>query len=588
MFFAVEAGCDRIRPARAAVSPVFAATGLPVSRVMSPQSDANKLTPLWTNPVLLLVAASGVFVATLLALTGSVLVLGTLIEHLLTDGVLLVAWLLAAWGWGWLALRAIRIPDGAAKSLTPVTSVATGIGCIGLAVLGLGLLGFVNRIAAIAAFAPGLRATSIAILIRMKRVDIANWRVDRWHWLFLIVVPACQSRSPARCSRPESSGATSRTGTTCSSITCRSLASGSSSAGLCRSNTTCSRTSRSAWRCTSCWRWSCTTTRAAPMFLAQLMHLAMMALSVVAVYGIVREHASTASATVAATVAGATPWLLLLAPVAYVEGGLLLFGTLATGWFLHALRNDSNTPWRAAIVAGVFAGLACGTKLTAVPMIVVILPLAAAIAQPRQLLRVVSRSSAYLAIAIITFSPWLIRTAVWSGGNPVFPEATAIFGKAHWSEVQVEALATREPSADGCTHRSAARSEILTDARFGYILLPLSLVAAIIVWRRPESRTLLITMVLMLIFWVAFTHLQSRFCVVAIPIAAMLIGHLNRFVGGRIRRRHRGSGREHRDNEAEDFGSTADDADWTGGPVDDRRFLRDRSLSSTRVGTPRT
>ena len=43
----------------------------------------------------------------------------------------------------------------------------------------------------------------------------------------------------------------------------------------------------------------------------------------------------------------------------------------------------------------------------------------------------------FLAMAITTFSPWLIRNCAWTR-NPVFPEATSIFGKAHLSDAQVE------------------------------------------------------------------------------------------------------------------------------------------------------
>jgi hypothetical protein len=36
-----------------------------------------------------------------------------------------------------------------------------------------------------------------------------------------------------------------------------------------------------------------------------------------------------------------------------------------------------------------------------------------------------------------TFAPWMIRNEVWAG-NPVFPEAMSVLGRAHFDDVQVE------------------------------------------------------------------------------------------------------------------------------------------------------
>ena len=111
----------------------------------------------------------------------------------------------------------------------------------------------------------------------------------------------------------------------------------------------------------------------AGMYVAQLVHVAFVALSVVAVCGVLRESGAP-RATLGAVTAASAPWMILLAPIGYNEGGLLLYGTLAVGLMLVAIR--SPTPLRLSVLAGVMAGFACGTKLTAVPMVLFTVPLA--------------------------------------------------------------------------------------------------------------------------------------------------------------------------------------------------------------------
>jgi hypothetical protein len=103
------------------------------------------------------------------------------------------------------------------------------------------------------------------------------------------------------------------------------------------------------------------------MYLAHFMHLAMVVLTVAAVHGFARRLTGSASAATIASVAAATvPWLAQLGSIAYNEGGLLLFGTLAFGWAFDAVVTPARRPGRFP-VAGLLAGFACGSKLTAVP-----------------------------------------------------------------------------------------------------------------------------------------------------------------------------------------------------------------------------
>ena len=154
------------------------------------------------------------------------------------------------------------------------------------------------------------------------------------------------------------------------------------------------------------------------MYLAQLMHLSLITLAVLAVLALAREPAghsrNGAAATVSAVATVAAPWLMLLAPIAYNEGGLLFFGAMSIGWAWRALRDPERANWRNWSLAGAFAGFACGTKLTAVPMLLIGIPAAAIVARLISRSKIDLRSLAtFIITGLLMFAPWLIRNQVW-------------------------------------------------------------------------------------------------------------------------------------------------------------------------------
>ena len=258
----------------------------------------------------------------------------------------------------------------------------------------------------------------------------------------------------------------------------------------------------------------------AGMYLAQLMHVAFIALSVLAVYALIAER-SRSAAIVTASMVGCMPWVGLLAPVAYNEGGVLLWGTLAIG--LLAINS------RSVLLAGVMAGFACGAKLTAVPIVLIAAPLAGVIAR-----QISWKSLLFFCIAgMAAFSPWLIRNWKWTG-NPVFPEITSIFGRAHWDEMQVEAMAKSESrTAVGSAETSRVDSKVcaIRCSTIGDSIICRCRSrswAALMTWHERRTRMLIALLLTLAVFWTFFTHLQSRFFVLAIPLAALIIGEAAR------------------------------------------------------------
>ena len=142
---------------------------------------------------------------------------------------------------------------------------------------------------------------------------------------------------------------------------------------------------------------------------------------------------------VGAALASVIPWTLMLAGVAYVESALMLYTALALAWALRAVRSDDRfIP--VLILSGVMAGFACGVKITAVPMLLLALPVAVMLVLGFNRKTFIGCAALVLAGSIV-LSPWLIRNFAWAG-NPLFPIAMKTLGQDHFSNVQVQRFIT--------------------------------------------------------------------------------------------------------------------------------------------------
>ena len=273
----------------------------------------------------------------------------------------------------------------------------------------------------------------------------------------------------------------------------------------------------------------------AGMYLAQFMHLAMVALSVAALFELLGGQSM-----LAVLFAAATPWLAMLGSIAYDEGGVLLFGTLAVGWMLNSLSQHTLQKRRIAM-AGLMAGLACGCKWSCVPMLLGILPMAwlLCVTFRRRFFAAIKPLAMFGLLAVIALSPWLLRNWRWTG-NPVFPEAMNVLGKGYFSAGQVlrwqQAYLPPVGQRD-VVHRVAALGpQIFMDWRFGFLLFPATAMAIVGALRQRGQFDMPLCFLLTLtvgwlIFWIGFTHLQGRFLVLLIPIASMLIARVHQPIG---------------------------------------------------------
>ncbi len=604
-----------------------------VSQDASPSGGVRRSAPRsW-----LLACGAVIFLAVVFGVAGGAWAIVT--YRLLTDVLLAVLWLAAAIGLGSLLPIPVTQPercddgvvdDDAAspgdsyRSLRLSTAAGLGLGAMSLAVLGLGLLGWLNGATAWGLVVAGSAAGVVGV-VRRGGVGVVEDGVRRWlaapakaDWLWLLLVPSLAIAVVGAMGMPGALWSTVGDPHGYDVLAYhlqvpREWYEGGRITPL-RHNAfsffpfnvemhylLAMHLRGGPW---------------AGMYLAQLTHVAFVGLTVAAVHGVARAlGARPVAATVGALAAGATPWLLLLAPVGYNEGGLLLWGTLAVGWSILAVGGAGGVRVRRFALAGAFAGLACGAKLTGVPTVLA----AGAAASLVALLTAGRRRSAPAAAAVVTaeldlppaagtgssstppeldaaappakvpgrrplhdtgehshdngagiiggaragdssspaapserprpsifaafagplvfgvvgllvFAPWLVRNVAWVG-NPVFPELMPLLGQGHFSDVQVErwrrAHAAQEDERSPQIRAARGWERIVVDWRFGYVVLPLVGAAVVLTgWRDHGVRVVVLVLACLLVFWLAMTHLQSRFFVLAVPLAALLVARV--------------------------------------------------------------
>ena len=505
-------------------------------RLEQRNSDVGNGPSRWQSRGLLLALLIGLTLLTSIIYAGPAF--GTVSYRLLFDGGLALLWLASATGLGQFIARSllkdlVSIP----AALRFATMAALGLGAMSLALLGLGLLGWLNALTAWGLIGIGL-ILGIARIIRLDtpemRAALSAWFSESAgvDWLWLLVVPTLVVMLV---------GAMFPPGLLWSPDEPHGYDVVEYHLQVPREWYEAGRIIPLHHNAFSYFPFNVEMhyllamhLRGGPwagMYLAQLMHGGFILLSIIAVYGIARWSGSRLSAVIVAIAMGTAPWIGQLGAIAYDDGGLLLFSTLAIGWAIVNLRSGKLRPFS---IAGIMGGLACGAKLTAIPEVVIPIFIGSiaiagfgfvrrSSALPRQTL---SGAVIFGILSVLLFAPWMGRNVEWSR-NPVFPELSNLLGRDHFSDVQVErwnrahAAPPAERSLRG--RLGAYWNQVLAGWQFGFVLIPLGILAAGLSIRRSETQFLFSLLVLLTIFWIFFTHLQGRFYVLALPIAALLL-----------------------------------------------------------------
>jgi hypothetical protein len=272
---------------------------------------------------------------------------------------------------------------------------------------------------------------------------------------------------------------------------------------------------------------------------AQVMHWWMGALTAAGSASIARRlGAPVGGQVLAAALFVATPSVIHVGALAAADLGVAAFAVGAIIALLR-LRSQPERGIRWAAMAGVFAGLAAGTKYLALASVV--LPTAAVAVfvffsrtpDDSPLLRRAARLALAFAIAAtVVAGPWLLRNAV-QAGNPVYPYFASFFGHHAGDRPETDDQVADGIGGFGLTRQTPAVALTLgTFNRRGHagdigpvhlLLMPLVLVW---MWGRRQDRTALLVFGV-LVFGVAIWALGpplGRYLLPSLALVAALAG----------------------------------------------------------------
>lgn len=306
------------------------------------------------------------------------------------------------------------------------------------------------------------------------------------------------------------------------------------------------------------------------IYTAQLFHASLAVLAAGAIGCAAASFVGSLGGAVAGVTFLSLPWVLITGSMAYNEMAMLALGGTA---ILLAVSGRGHAIARAA-VAGFLAGCATLAKLTAGPMIAVpvglLLLMNASLRDEKATNAPGSRFAwkpALIAVmaGLLTLTPYFARNSLWTN-NPVFPFATALFGKAHWTDEEV----TRWTSGHAF-HASSGESREATPSRLseltrhwllntgygaiggssfraphkgpGYrnvatfraqwgvpVFWLAALAGAVMGLIHSGTRRLVaglgVMLAIQIVFWLFGTHLQSRFLIPSLIPGCVLVGLL--------------------------------------------------------------
>lgn len=217
------------------------------------------------------------------------------------------------------------------------------------------------------------------------------------------------------------------------------------------------------------------------------------------VYRLTRRHVGARLGWPAVIALYATPMVAVLAGWAYNDLALAFFQVAALYAVLNAgERQDAR--WLG--VAGALAGLAMGLKYTSFVCPVTLVALVAwdAVRHRRPFRRAFGQVALFSAVALVVAAPWYVRNLAFTG-NPIYPFAYRLFGGQGWSQWHVDWYAQAGTGLGGDVGALLALPVTLTlglrdmnyfDGRTGPLFLaalPALLAVALFDRRRPRAMT---------------------------------------------------------------------------------------------------
>ncbi|MBC2716666.1 MAG: glycosyltransferase family 39 protein [Desulfobacteraceae bacterium] len=162
--------------------------------------------------------------------------------------------------------------------------------------------------------------------------------------------------------------------------------------------------------------------------LPKFIHFAFALITALMIFRYLRRRINTEYALLGSLFFLSIPVIVCQSTTVYVDLGLVCFLFAALMYLLDWIEFGFKTQY--LVISAVFCGLAVGTKyngLIGLCLLGLFVPfIYARSGSPSYAIRAVMNFALYIIIALIIFSPWMIRNFSWTG-NPVYPLYNSIF-----------------------------------------------------------------------------------------------------------------------------------------------------------------
>jgi hypothetical protein len=286
------------------------------------------------------------------------------------------------------------------------------------------------------------------------------------------------------------------------------------------------------------------------IYTAQLLHVSMTLCTAVGIGSLIARFAGRHAGIAGGAIFLAVPWSVITGTMAYNEMFAMAFAVAG----LLIVFGDEPNALKRGVLAGVCAGAATLSKLTIGAMTAVPIGLLLLLGFHRGPRFKAAAAATIVGVAMLI--PWMARNAL-DTGNPIFPFATATLGRGHWNEDLADRWVRAHEIDEPIGERFAALNyQWLTNTGYGAIFAKDRAIESAeresrniarfstergwpLLWMiagaglalciaRPDSRALGIAMIIAMIwpvaFWLAMTHLQSRFLIPTLAPACVAIG----------------------------------------------------------------
>lgn len=168
------------------------------------------------------------------------------------------------------------------------------------------------------------------------------------------------------------------------------------------------------------------------------------------------------------------PIIVRLSGEVYVDLGLVCFLFAALLFIFHWVESGFQS--KHLFIGAVCCGLALGTKYNGLIGLFLLTLFIAFVysryhaGQKRYGIKAISWAAAFAGVALIVFSPWMIRNALWTG-NPVYPLYSSVFSSENQAEN--ESISAAEHKKKSRVSHINIRKDLYDESMWEIVLIPI-------------------------------------------------------------------------------------------------------------------